>query len=145
MVSQEQQIVELVQGAVRDPREAEVLGADVEDLDELERRLGHPLPPPLRQWLCICRGAAIGPGGFFGNHPDQPHLDIPSVRSLFPEWRARGWLPVAGDGFGNYYVLLRSGQVGFVDAVSDPSTVQPDTYPDLFSCVEELLGADRAG
>ncbi|MGZ4428829.1 MAG: SMI1/KNR4 family protein [Nocardioidaceae bacterium] len=143
MVTQER-IVQLVHGAVRDPDEPGVLGAGDEDLEDLEVRLGHRLPPPLRQWLRICRGATIGPGGFFGNRPDKPSLDIPFYLSLFPEWKANRWLPIAGDGCGNYFVLLDSGQVGFVDTMSDPDAIEPDPYPDLLSCVEDLLGHDQA-
>jgi hypothetical protein len=111
-------IVELVHGAVRAPEDADVDGASPQELEELEQRLGHPLPGQLADWLRICRGAAIGPGGFFGNRPDRPSLDIPAYLDLFPEWAGKSWLPVAGDGCGNYYVLLPSSDVGFVDTIS---------------------------
>lgn len=137
-------IVELVHGAVRAPEDADVDGASSQELEDLERRLG-PLPAQLAAWLRICRGAAIGPGGFFGNRPDRPSLDIPAYLALFPEWADKGWLPVAGDGCGNYYVLLPSGQVGFVDTISGSTAVEPDPHPDLYSCVEALLRGDQMG
>jgi cell wall assembly regulator SMI1 len=132
-----------VHGAVRAPEDPDVDGASSQELEDLERRLGRPLPAPLADWLRICRGAAIGPGGFFGNRSDRPALDIPACLELFPEWADKGWLPVAGDGCGNYYVLLPSGQVGFVDTISDSAAVQPDPHPDLYSCVEALLRGDQ--
>jgi hypothetical protein len=138
-------IVELVRGAVRAPEDADVNGASSQELEGLERRLGRPLPGQLADWLRICRGAAIGPGGFFGNRPDRPSLDIPAYLGLFPEWADKRWLPVAGDGCGNYYVLLPSGQVGFVDTISDSGAVQSNPHPDLYSCVEALLRGDQVG
>ena len=134
----------LVHGAVRAPEEPCIEGASVQELGDLEQRLGRTLPAQLRDWLTICRGAAIGPGGFFGHLPDCPFLDLPSVLADYPEWRAQDWLPVAGDGCGNYYVLLPSGQVGFVDTMADPAVIQPDPYPDLLTCVAALLSADQA-
>ena len=95
----------LVAGAVRAPED---------DLAVLSDRLGRSLPPVLRSWLSICRGAAIGPGGVFGQRPDRPYLDMVRIRDLFPEWRSLCWLPVADDGCGNYYVMVEDGTVGFV-------------------------------
>jgi hypothetical protein len=71
-------------------------------------RLGHPLPAALAAWLSVCNGAAIGPGGVFGQRPDERFLDIVSVRERHPGWRRQGWIPVAGDGCGNYYVLTQA-------------------------------------
>ena len=59
-------------------------------------------------------GSGIGPGGIFGPRPDEPYLDMPQRRDLFPEWAEQGWLPVAGDGCGNCYVLTADGTAGFV-------------------------------
>ena len=134
----------LVHGAVRAPGESSIEGASIEQLEDLEERLGRALPAQLRDWLSICRGAPIGPGGFFGHRPDCPLLDLPSVLADYPEWREQEWLPIAGDGCGNYYVLLPSGEVGFVDTMIDPAAVEPNPYPDLLSCVAALLSADQA-
>ncbi len=47
--------------------------------------------------------------------------------ATFSTWRQLGWLPVAGDGFGNYYILLTqealAGYVAFVEAISDPEEI----------------------
>ncbi len=43
---------------------------------------------------------------------------------MYPHWRSNGWLPVAGDGSGNYYVLTTAplaGFVAFVDTADDPT------------------------
>jgi hypothetical protein len=93
--------------------------------------------------LTICNGAHIGPGGLFGQRPDEPYLDLPSVSGLFPGWAARGWIPVAGDGCGNYYVLLADGSVGFVDTMSDLDAVDEATHADLFAFIESILAGDQ--
>ena len=101
------------------------------------------LPPMLRSWLSICRGAAIGPGGVFGQRPDRPFLDMVRIRDLFPEWQSLGWLPVAGDGCGNYYVLAEDGTVGFVEPMSDPGRIERQVSADLLFFMTDLLSADQ--
>lgn len=133
----------LIKGAVRAPEE-ELRGATAEDLAALRGRLGRELPSPLAELLRICNGAAIGPGGLFGQRPDQPSLDLPSYLQLFPTWKEQGRLPVAGDGCGNYFVLLRNGQVGFIDTTKDPHVVDRVEASDLWEFVESILVDDQA-
>lgn len=134
----------LVAGAARAPEDDPPAGASPAELAILADRLGQSLPAELRTWLLICRGAAIGPGGVFGQRPDRPHLDIVKIREIFPEWRALGWLPVASDGCGNYYVLAEDGAVGFVEPISDPGTISQRTAAGLLSFMTDLLAADQA-
>ena len=101
---------QLVARAVRAPEDDAPSGASQVEVDTLEERLGQDLPAVLRLWQSVCRGAAIGPGGVFGQRPDCPFLDMPSVLALFPQWHDLGWLPVAGDGCGNYFVLTQTGR-----------------------------------
>jgi hypothetical protein len=76
---------ELVAGAVRAPEDEPPRGARPAELDSLSARLGSDIPPVLRAWLSVCRGAGIGPGGVFGQRPDMPSLDTACRRDLFPE------------------------------------------------------------
>ena len=133
----------LVAGAVRAPADDEPEGASAADLAVLSDRLGCTLPLALRNWLSVCRGAAVGPGGVFGERPDRPSLDMAVIRDLFPDWRLLGWLPVAGDGCGNYYVLALDGTVGFVDTMSDPGRLERHVSADLVSFMTDLLAADQ--
>lgn len=94
----------LIYGAVRAPEE-EIDGASQEQLTALRTRLRRDLPTQLTDLLAVCNGARIGPGGLFGQRPEEPYLDLPSVLALFPAWTAHGWIPVGGDGCGNYDVL----------------------------------------
>jgi hypothetical protein len=63
---------------------------------------------------------------------------------MYPEWRSFGWLPVAGDGFGNCYVLAQDGTIGFVEAVVDPDRIQRHVSSDLLSFMIDMLAADQA-
>jgi cell wall assembly regulator SMI1 len=133
----------LVAGAVRAPEEEPARGASPGELDDLSARLGCSLPSVLKAWLSICRGAGIGPGGVFGQLPDRPFLDMARIRELFPSWLEQGWLPVAGDGCGNYYVLAEDGTVGFVDTMNDPGQIDRLAAGDLLSFMIDLLARDQ--
>ena len=133
----------LVAGAVRAPEEEAPRGASVAEVDSLQARLGCGIPPALRAWLSVCRGAGIGPGGVFGPRPDRPHLDMAQRRDSCPDWAERGWLPVAGDGCGNCYVLTADGAVGFVDTMKDPGRIDRQVGGDLLSFMTGLLAGDQ--
>ena len=74
------------------------------DIQQLQSVIGYKLPSSISKWLASCNGCASGPGGLFGIRPDDTRLDILSKYRLYPTWRNKGWIPVAGDGCGNYYV-----------------------------------------
>ena len=63
---------------------------------------------------------------------------------LYPEWRGLGWIAVAGDGCGSYYVLTADGTVGFVEPMSDPAKLARQAAPDLLSFMTGLLAADQS-
>jgi cell wall assembly regulator SMI1 len=74
-------------------------------LTELERYLGFPVPDELREWLARHNGALVGPGGVFGYRAYTPSLDIATRLDRLPKWKTRRWIPVAGDGSGDYYLI----------------------------------------
>ena len=133
----------LVAGAVRGPEDEPPRGAWPQELDDLQARLGCSLPAVLRIWLSVCRGARIGPAGVFGPRPDDPGIDVASRRDPYPEWAQLGWLPVAGDGCGNYYVLREDGTVGFVGTMQDPGKIDRQAASDLLSFMIGLLAHDQ--
>jgi hypothetical protein len=133
----------LVAGAIRAPDDEPPRGAGPAELDDLQARLGCGIPPPLRAWLSVCRGARIGPGGLFGPRPDAPSLDMAWMRDLYPQWAESGLLPVAGDGCGNYYVLAEDGTVGFVDTMKDPDHIDRRVAGNLLSFMTSLLASDQ--
>ncbi len=82
-------------------------------------------------------------GGVLGHRPDRTWLDLPSVLDLFSRWRENPWLPVAGDGCGNYYVLTPSGEIDFVDTISDPDSLEQISAPDLPTFTDRLLSSEQ--
>jgi hypothetical protein len=106
--------------AVLPPGEALPPGLSEGAIEEAELRLGRRLPDAFRAWLGLSNGPCIGPGGFFGIRPSRPGLDIERLLKRHEEWAARSWIPVAGDGCGNYYVTLNDSSdppVGFVEVM----------------------------
>jgi cell wall assembly regulator SMI1 len=120
-----EQVSGLLPQLPRAPEQPSPGGASEAELADLARRTQTSLPDDLTAWLQVCKGEAVGPGGVFGTRPDEDHLDIAAHLALHPQWRSNGWLPVAGDGSGNCYVLLTTdplaGFVAFVDTADDPT------------------------
>lgn len=98
-------IRELLTRSPNSPEDMPLRGIGTTEAEALRVMLAREIPSDLSQWLHIANGLCAGPGGLFGFGTREEHLDIEFLWSLFPDWRARGWIPVAGDGCGNYYVL----------------------------------------
>lgn len=99
------EVQRLVRAARREPGTELPAGAEGAALDAFEARWGLRLPTELREWLLTCNGSLIGPGGLFGIGTWKRFTDLEASLELVPEWRRIGWLPVAGDGCGSYFVL----------------------------------------
>jgi cell wall assembly regulator SMI1 len=142
------QVRDLLSRIPRDPKQPYPGGASDAELADLSRRLGTALPDELTAWLRLCKGEAIGPGGVYGVRAGH---DIAEYFGWYPRWRAEGWLPVAGDGCGNCYVLLTAGPlagfVGFVDTIADPDALAYVAASNLWRFLRGLfrneLGAAR--
>lgn len=82
-------------------------GATAADLRQLRDDLGFDLPEVLTRWLSTCNGSFAGEGGLFGANltGTRTFLDIYSYVASSPSWRERRWIPLAGDGCGDYYIL----------------------------------------
>jgi hypothetical protein len=77
-------------------------------------------PSDLQIWLGRCNGLELADGTWllgWGSHLREIQR-MESVFSLYPEFRQKGWWPIASDGCGNYWVLIDAG-VGFVDCAMD--------------------------
>src|SRR5262245_15594104 len=60
-----------------------------EEIAQFEVRNRIQVPLELREWLCS------GPGTY----------EVEETYRFHPIWREKGWIPIAGDGCGNCYVL----------------------------------------
>ena len=109
------------------PGESLPTGATASEISAVEEALGIKMPPKYRDWLTACNGPCVGPGGTVGISNPRMSQDLAKVLDLHPVWQKKGWLPVAGDGFGSYYVVDTSGDLGdgepviFVDVNDDDS------------------------
>lgn len=125
--------------------------ADQADLDALAREIDRPVPDQLVRWLTICNGSMAGPGGLYGAYAtpdrDQGALDIITYMLMYADkrWPQQGWIPVAGDGCGNRYVIDASGRlldgtgVFFVDTSDDPGVPAYGVASDLPTFLAQLL------
>ena len=101
----QEQVWALLVQVPREPNTALPPGATQEAVDEFEARTGISLPYELCKWLKMCNGPCVGPGGLFGVAPASEFLLMEVHLSYEPAWFVKGWIPVAGDGTGKYYVL----------------------------------------
>lgn len=113
------EVMELVQRAPHPPEKPLAAGISPNVLAAAERRIGMRLPGAVRRWLLRTNGPLVGPGGFCGIWRSERSLDIERLVSEHPVWRRNGWIPVASDGCGNYYLTLNGEDdppVGFWEA-----------------------------
>jgi len=75
------------------------------ECEAFSERTGIPLPDGIRAWLRILNGGYTGAGELLGINPGREDLNIESTYEAFPVWKAKGWIPIASDRFGNYYVV----------------------------------------
>lgn len=126
------QISALLDQVSRPPEDSIPSGVTDEEIAQFEERTGISVPTTLRSWLRITNGPCVGPGGFYGIHPLRSHLEMEDYLIRYPDWSKRQWIPVAGDGCGNHYIMPTQNDFGagfpvlFIDvgkAVDSPSYV----------------------
>ena len=100
-------------------------GASESEIAAFEESQGIAIPTELRQWLTTSNGACVGPGGIVGIKTARDSQDAESILELHPTWANNGWMPVAGDGCGSYYLMATKNEFGagnpvfFVDVNDD--------------------------
>jgi cell wall assembly regulator SMI1 len=82
-----------------------ISGATLKDVTDFERRHGLRAPTELKEWLLMCNGAEVNPGGIFPIEPTVMGSSIDRLLRREPNWVRKGWVPIAGDGCGDYYVM----------------------------------------
>jgi hypothetical protein len=143
-----ERVRELLGKVPKPPEDALPGGVEDNDCNDFQLRSGIILPHDLRVWLKLANGPCVGPGGLYGIHPFRDHLDMEVFLSLFPSWRERGWIPIAGDGCGNHFVLPTNQAYGngfpvlFVDTSFSPDSVSYIAASDLGHFLVFLLGRE---
>jgi len=79
------------------------------DVQEFESRFNLVVPRELREWLLICNGAPINPGGLFSLE------EIARQYEWHPSWTGKGWIPLAGDGCGDSWVLATQERIRSIE------------------------------
>lgn len=146
------QIRGLLDEVPQPPEELLPEGVSDQECNDFEKRTGIALPHDVRDWLKIANGPCVGPGGLFGIRPARTHLDIESCFTMFPLWKTKKWIPIAGDGCGNYYLVPTQHEYGggypvlFVDTGSSSETpsyiVASDIGHFLVFLLEKELGRE---
>lgn len=78
-------------------------GTSEREIRAFEARNVVVVPPELRSWLRFTNGPRIGMSGLLGIRTPDAFDDMETVYP--PEWRKRGWIPIASDGCGSYFAL----------------------------------------
>lgn len=74
-------------------------------------------------WLSVANGADLSSADYWLSHCTgltRYPTRLPDARwhlARYPEWRSRGWIPIADDGCGDYFLLGQPFQGGPSDAV----------------------------
>lgn len=127
--SAQKEVLEMLMRLPAPPSELIPPGASAPQISACETRLGWKFPAKLRAWLLTCNGPCVGPGGVFGIAPLRKDLDIEGVLQLYPAWLTKGWIPIAGDGCGNYYVVAGRTESGGGEPVIFVDTANDDMAP----------------
>lgn len=122
--------------------EKRIRGASDSEICTLEERLGFALPEALDAWLRVCRGVSFDFLACLYGTDERDHLAI--WQHMPEDWPNPHWIPIAGDGCGNYYCLLPPtsdaprGAVGFVEGIGPESidyVVASGLYEFLYSYI----------
>lgn len=118
------------------------------EIDGFETRTGISVPPMLKDWLKFTNGPCIGAGGVRGLCTPYPADGIEHYYDIFPEWCRRGWIPIAGDGCGDYYVVATRDEDGpgqpvfFIDCHLDENQPAYVVASDFLHFLEFYLGRE---
>jgi hypothetical protein len=95
-------------------------------LSQFEKQHSICLDGNFKEWLFVSNGSHAGRGGFYGIGYTNDSIAL--GYKVNPHWFLSRWVPVAGDGFGNTYLvdcsdLPTRGFIFFIDSFTDTSKV----------------------
>lgn len=99
-------------------------GTNAEQLRIFEEEHSTPIPETMKDWLKLCNGPNVPPGGYFGIKTGINFLNIDYYWKMHPEWKEKKWIPISGDGCGNYFTICPNRAVKndcpvfFIDIIS---------------------------
>lgn len=123
------EVIAIMHKAPMPPGESLPPGASDDSISKCEQRLGVTFPQSLRSWLRTCNGPCVGPGGITGIKKSRKSQDIEAILGNHPNWLRKGWIPVAGDGCGNYYTIAGTGEFGCGEPVLFLDCMENESVP----------------
>ncbi len=84
----------------------ELKPASEEDIKRFEGAHEFELPTEVKTWLRRCNGADTNPGGLVSLFSTHETVSLDWYFKEYPEWKSKGWIPLANDGCGDIYILL---------------------------------------
>ncbi|WP_081752686.1 SMI1/KNR4 family protein [Kallotenue papyrolyticum] len=119
-------------------------GLGDEEIAAFTERTGVAVPSEVAELLRFMNGPYVGHKVLLGII-DHEYRGIEPIYQLYPYWKDRGWLPIGGDGCGNYYVVPTRGEFGpgypvfFVDTMDDPDVPAYIVASNVVRFVEFLI------
>jgi hypothetical protein len=110
-------------------------GARDEEIAAFEARTGLRVPQELRELLQWSNGPPVGPSGIYPLDTGDGSEGIVGEYQFYPGWRKRGWIPIAGDGCGDTYLLDTTTVMGYDPAQLTLPALEPlaaGTHPIYF-------------
>lgn len=104
----------------------------------------------LRAWFGVMNGGVLE-GAVYGLGDSSNWLTIDFVYSLFPGWKSNGWVPIASDGCGNYYVAPTKNEFGtglpivFIDSGESLDRPAYIVASDIWIFLEGLMRTELTG
>ncbi|WP_189003078.1 SMI1/KNR4 family protein [Deinococcus roseus] len=86
-------------------------GTTLDEIQAFSTHTGIVFPPEWIAWLLNVNGAFVG-GQFLTGINTKNSLTIELVFQRHPLWKTKKYIPVAGDGLGNFYVIVTQQEYG---------------------------------
>jgi hypothetical protein len=114
-------------------RPVHVVSASEDELKRFERVHNLVLPEEIKSWFRRCNGGSVNPGGLFSLFNKEGVDSLDWYFKQYPDWKAKGWFPIASDGCGDLYVfaaqITTPGSGGHPVFFLDQSDFSKPRYP----------------
>ena len=92
--------------------DSSISGASEDEITRFEMANNFRLPDELKQWFGKCNGSPVNPGGLYSLGPVGNPSSVEWFFKEYPDWKTRGWIPLADDGCGDIYIAVTSYAIG---------------------------------
>lgn len=104
--------------------------ATVGEISRFQKCHNTTLPFEAKRWFGWHNGANLSIGGLYSLFSSgRDDCSINWYLNEFPEWKKKGWLPIANDGCGDLYILVASITISGTETHPIVFLDQSDDYP----------------